>query len=623
MALKTLASSTLDEVLATIPKTPKGLVTIPSTTTQLEALNILGKNDILAAPVTDEKNRFIGIVNRRDLVTTLAFNPVDDSEAKKNKFDDERSIPDLSEPVGNLLNITRESSKLYVFKPNDVLPTLLDAFSQGVHRALVGEGENAAFIDQFDVARFLHKRRDQLDHLRYIEVKAFRSERKVGTLKASLSAIDGFRSLLIQNAVAAPVVDDALKLVTTLSLSDVRRITRDNLKDLFLPIPQFLNKVGVVQKKVNVVDGDVMEAVLIKMLDNHIHQVWVMEGDHPIGAVSLTDICSIIYRDQTVQDAYTEYKALVRKNFDLLTVPLGDLVKDRKAATVVSTDASQREVLRLLSEGKFLSVPVRARDGNITAIIDVSHFFLPFLLNNAFRKPQEVKESKLKEVLEASLNKPISAILPSGPKDQGGYSVEWISLESKQFLSFSPSERLHKVLEAFSQGHHRVIVSEGEIAKLYSQSDLVAYLHKGGLGGEILKSPVENIVRTDKKLKTVTASTQTLAAFRELLINNHGASPVIIDDGRIVGTLSISDLRGLGSDDVKDLLLPLSDYLKKKGGARAISIAASTSLSDAISLIVKNRVHRAWITDAGSKPLGVLSLTDIIKAVLLDKLARA
>jgi hypothetical protein len=40
------------------------------------------------------------------------------------------------------------------------------------------------------------------------------------------------------------------------------------------------------------------------------------------------------------------------------------------------------------------------------------------------------------------------------------------------------------------------------------------------------------------------------------------AVPVVSDDGTVVATLSASDLRGLNSEMIKDLKLPVLDFLK-------------------------------------------------------------
>ncbi len=37
-----------------------------------------------------------------------------------------------------------------------------------------------------------------------------------------------------------------------------------------------------------------------------------------------------------------------------------------------------------------------------------------------------------------------------------------------------------------------------------------------------------------------------------------------------------------------------------------------------MDLVVRAKVHRVWVTDSAEKPIGCVSLTDIIKAVLVE-----
>mmetsp|Transcript_8672 Transcript_8672/g.16427 ORF Transcript_8672/g.16427 Transcript_8672/m.16427 type:complete len:94 (+) Transcript_8672:243-524(+) len=46
---------------------------------------------------------------------------------------------------------------------------------------------------------------------------------------------------------------------------------------------------------------------------------------------------------------------------------------------------------------------------------------------------------------------------------------------------------------------------------------------------------------------------------------------------------------------------------------RAIAVRKEITLRELLALISKKRVHRAYVIDATSKPIGVITLTDIIR----------
>jgi CBS-domain-containing membrane protein len=75
------------------------------------------------------------------------------------------------------------------------------------------------------------------------------------------------------------------------------------------------------------------------------------------------------------------------------------------------------------------------------------------------------------------------------------------------------------------------------------------------------------------------------------------------------------------------LLLPVNEFLfqvRKEQGLAAdfcVTCEASADLKTVVSRVVKTRVHRVFVVDEARRPIGVISLTDIIREVFSSLVA--
>lgn len=106
----------------------------------------------------------------------------------------------------------------------------------------------------------------------------------------------------------------------------------------------------------------------------------------------------------------------------------------------------------------------------------------------------------------------------------------------------------------------------------------------------------------------------------ELLLVHSGV-PVIDEDGSIITTLSVSDLRGVTntsialfhSQTVEEFL-----FILTTGGAvrEPLMISVNTTIKEAAKIMYRNRVHRLWVEISPDTPHGgVITYTDIIRAI--------
>jgi len=273
-------------------------------------------------------------------------------------------------------------------------------------------------------------------------------------------------------------------------------------------------------------------------------------------------------------------------------------------------------VLELLAKNKFLAVPVKDKDKilGIATLLDI--FSGLFLDKSLQEKGDKVTKEELVATFEQNGKQTIDSTI--------------FSTESVNFLMFDERDTLGKVLESFSAGYHRLLVTSvfnPSAIRILTQSDVIAYL-KATIGklGASAKLKAGDVMKSDAKKVVTALSTQTaISAFHTLAARSLHAAPVVNGSGALVGTLSISDLRGLTAEEVPNLLLPVAEFLKKVHGGKSqshVTIKKSETLEEIIPLVAKTRVHRVWVLDDDDKIHGVLSLTDIITAIFLDKSAQ-
>jgi CBS domain-containing protein len=101
-------------------------------------------------------------------------------------------------------------------------------------------------------------------------------------------------------------------------------------------------------------------------------------------------------------------------------------------------------------------------------------------------------------------------------------------------------------------------------------------------------------------------------------IQQVSALAICNEAGQLVDNLSATDLRGLGRDDIPNILEPIGKFFLTHGIMRkkTISTTLPTTLGKVLTLLVKNNVHRVWIVDADQHPIGVVSRTDICEAFI-------
>eukprot|EP00004_Rigifila_ramosa_P018790 TRINITY_DN4714_c0_g1_i2.p4 TRINITY_DN4714_c0_g1~~TRINITY_DN4714_c0_g1_i2.p4 ORF type:complete len:205 (-),score=47.96 TRINITY_DN4714_c0_g1_i2:49-663(-) len=168
---------------------------------------------------------------------------------------------------------------------------------------------------------------------------------------------------------------------------------------------------------------------------------------------------------------------------------------------------------------------------------------------------------------------------------------------------------------------HRLALFDkrGAITNIVSQSDVVKYLsgHTDKLG-ELRTKTVGELTGTSHPI-CIRQEKPAVEAFE--LMDKHRVSGVgVIDhEGVLVSAISSSDLRGITAADLSKLLLPVERFLARTPGNAAfhqmqppITCTADETLATIVKRLAHHKAHRIFVVDHAGKPVGVVSLSDIL-----------
>jgi len=146
-----------------------------------------------------------------------------------------------------------------------------------------------------------------------------------------------------------------------------------------------------------------------------------------------------------------------------------------------------------------------------------------------------------------------------------------------------------------------------------------ALFHSGGSLGARLKS-VGEVMRTGAQLRIAdeTKSIRDVFADASRPGRRTGAVILIDADGRLSGLFTDSDLARL-LERRQDTLIdrPISESMTRQ----PLTISPEALLSEAIEILSRNRISELPVVDLDGRPLGVLDVTDVVGADLVNEAA--
>jgi len=186
--------------------------------------------------------------------------------------------------------------------------------------------------------------------------------------------------------------------------------------------------------------------------------------------------------------------------------------------------------------------------------------------------------------------------------------------------------KLWRIKVADAGVHRAVILHDGAAPKLLSQRDILAFavqqihtlpsaLVDSSLEALNMVTPRERNVRglmISGQLVQASAEDNLLSCLRRMALEDVIALPIVDEAGKLVANLSASDLRGVTADSLAAVILqPAIDFVRSPG--RPVIVAQKSSrFGEVLQLLNNNHIHRVWIVDEQGKPVGVVSLSDIL-----------
>jgi CBS domain-containing protein len=282
-----------------------------------------------------------------------------------------------------------------------------------------------------------------------------------------------------------------------------------------------------------------------------------------------------------------------------------------------------------LQSSNISSAPVLGDDNSVLGFVDALDM-LAFLIIVNSRLLYETKAGESRNLKQDEMNLTL--------RRQKDYKITHIQdvIDSSQrnpFIRLTGNSSLQAAAELFAKGIHRIAVSSEDgkqFLGIISQSDLLSFsLEDINKRPELKDLRIGQAKNLNIKLHGVLPTVQTIDAL--LSMHKDGLSSYAIVDGfDLLGVLSASDIKHASlADNFSKLLMPVYDFIKdlhKESGKTEdylVAVTPDIKLSDAIKTMIKERVHRIFVTKPPRIPYAVMSLTDIIREIYTPGQAQA
>jgi len=292
----------------------------------------------------------------------------------------------------------------------------------------------------------------------------------------------------------------------------------------------------------------------------------------------------------------------------------------RGRLVVLPGDFTVQQALRRLAKHNISAVPVlRSRtDKTILGFAGVLDF-LAFLIKLLSKEGGELDLDKqnLKSKAEIFKKTPIRDVVDQSGRDP--------------FKVMHGEESLADAVQDYLKGVQRIAITDddGDIVGVISQWTVANYLATVPTDDKewipVLREPVGKAKFTTNVV-SINKNESALQSFNLMYQNHLSAIAIVDDDGKLIGNLSASDLKGfqLYLNDFNDLLQPVWQFLGivRKMQARPDNFAVAFTPDIPVKKIVKKMneeiVHRAYIVDENRSLVGVFSLTDLMQQLVVD-----
>jgi len=288
-----------------------------------------------------------------------------------------------------------------------------------------------------------------------------------------------------------------------------------------------------------------------------------------------------------------------------LKTPLSEIVKDQELIFLKDTDTI-KDALSILSKYRISSAPLVDAQGRMRKAIDMLD-----LVFYASQKLRPIQDKKVEEFLSKEITN-----LPDISNRNA-----WHSLNQRKSLRRAMTLLSHPRF-------HRIWLedNDGKLSGVISQSRALEILldHKDAFL-DTMKESIQTLFPEARQVISVFYKDSLISGFYKIFESGVTGLAVVDENFVLLGNISASDLKyGDWSDPiafVNELQSPIIDFIKAKQGKlfakgqyqfKPVVAKRDESLQNVMQKARENKVHRVYVVDDQSKPLYVLSLSDMI-----------
>jgi len=322
-------------------------------------------------------------------------------------------------------------------------------------------------------------------------------------------------------------------------------------------------------------------------------------------------------------------------------IRLEQIVSSKSSAIRVTTDTSVSETAKILAKKNFRSVPVwDEEEGRFVGFIDEMDLVEYAVVYAHSAEGLHLESGHLREKYSQFTPDEVQKLC----FEHGtvGSILTLPGAERRRIHIFQANARLANAMQII-QDYERVlvrVVSQASNSKvklfvgrlmtrihrvmdyrILTQTDILRFIFQHSTKGNEVHLPDATVLDSGSLVPVVSITTEERAidGLLKMIDTKTNACAVVDADGRLVASLSPSDLRGMVNETLKTILLPVLQFYPALTGASApppLVCGPGDSLQQTIGRILKASTRRCWMVDDQSRPVGLVSMGKIISFAL-------
>lgn len=301
----------------------RAVVALSPKATIQDALELFKDNNILSAPVINDDGVCKGffamddVIIHLDRVSKKALNLDGSTESPHVRSDQSRELEHrakmfLACTVQDAIDEHRGSSMFLGVKNDQTIKDALMLFAKGVQRIAVFDSakEITSILSQSTLLKYISQNFALLDGLENEPAaKLGIPWSRVEKINSQSLVVDAVSTMHEKSVYAVPLVDDDGKVVSHISMSDLKRfaINTSSLAKVLEPTLHFVKDIRDSQNLpanniISVPNTATIKEVVDALISNHVHQLYLVDPaiTHPVSIVSMTNVCHKIFEKQVI-----------------------------------------------------------------------------------------------------------------------------------------------------------------------------------------------------------------------------------------------------------------------------------------------------------------------------------